>query len=149
MRLSGRGRNNSSRRQFHGYKLPVTCLDGLVAYLVKALGAVGVVTTYSCDGHGRGAVLVGLDHGCNGAWTVMLMRHVETELRLAQRWTVDDGSLTASVDRGYKEVLRRVKEMRTPYFDPFQVKLIQDDDPLARFGVVGPKLASRLRAASS
>ena len=25
-----------------------------------------------------------------------------------------------------------MKEMRAPYFDPFQVKLIQDDDPLAR-----------------
>jgi len=43
-----------------------------------------------------------------------------------------EGIDDSNVDRGYKEVLRRVKEMRTPYFDPFQVKLIQGDDPLAR-----------------
>jgi hypothetical protein len=40
---------------------------------------------------------------------------------------VDD----SNIDQGYKEVLRRVKEMRTPYFDPFQVKLIRGDHPLA------------------
>ncbi|MFI5459631.1 MAG: hypothetical protein ACHRXM_29760 [Isosphaerales bacterium] len=43
-----------------------------------------------------------------------------------------EGIDDSNVDRGYKEVLRRVKEMRTPYFDPFQVKLIQGDNPLAR-----------------
>jgi hypothetical protein len=83
-------------QRVHGYKLPVRCLDGLVAYLVKALGAVGVITTYSCGGHGRrGRVSVGLARGCNSAWTVMLMRHVETKLALAQRWAVGNGFLGA------------------------------------------------------
>jgi hypothetical protein len=67
----------------------------LVAYLVKALGAVGVITTYSCDGHGKGGVCIGLDYGCSSAWTVMLMRHVETKLRLVQRWAVGNGHLAA------------------------------------------------------
>jgi hypothetical protein len=88
-------------QRVHGYKLPVRCLDGLVAYLVKALGAVGVTTTYSCDGHGKGRVLVGLDCGCSSAWTVMLMRYVESKLRLAQRWALSDGYL--AVYRG-KEI---------------------------------------------
>jgi hypothetical protein len=83
-------------RRVHGYKIPVRCLDGLVAYLVKALGAVGVITTYSCDGHGKGGVRVRLDHGCSSAWTVMLMRYVETKFRLAQRWSVGDGHLAVS-----------------------------------------------------
>jgi hypothetical protein len=83
-------------QRVHGFKLPVRFLDGLVAYLVKALGAVGVITTYSCDGHGLRGVRVGLDDGCSSAWTVMLMRHVQTKLTLAQRWTVGNGSLAAS-----------------------------------------------------
>jgi hypothetical protein len=47
-------------------------------------------------------------------------------------YIVAEGIDDSSVARGYEEVLRRVKELRTPYFDPFQVKLIQDDKPLAR-----------------
>jgi hypothetical protein len=82
-------------QRVHGFKLPVRSLDGLVAYLVKALGAVGVITTDSCDGHCQRRVLVGVDRGCSSAWTVMLMRHVETKLRLAQSWTVCDGYLAA------------------------------------------------------
>jgi hypothetical protein len=42
-------------QRVHGYKVPAGCLDGLVAYLVKALSAVGIITDDSCDGHGRGA----------------------------------------------------------------------------------------------
>jgi hypothetical protein len=85
-------------QRVHGYKLPVSDLDGLVAYLVKALGAVGVLTFFSCDGHGRRGVSVGLHPGCSSAWTVMLMRHVETKLRLAQRWTVVNYGLAARPD---------------------------------------------------
>ena len=33
----------------HGYKFPAGGLDGLVAYLVKALSAVGIITNYSCS----------------------------------------------------------------------------------------------------
>jgi hypothetical protein len=96
----------------HGYKLPVRCLDGLVAFLVKALGAVGVITTYSCGGHGpQRRVIVWLDRGCNSAWTVMLMRHVEMKLRLAHSWAVGNGYLGARCGeeqnrvRFYREVL--------------------------------------------
>jgi hypothetical protein len=35
-------------------------------------------------------------------------------------------------DLGFREVLRLVREMRTPYIDPFQVRLIGSDDPLAK-----------------
>jgi len=42
-----------------------------------------------------------------------------------------EGIEDSNIDEGYKEVLRRVKEMGTTYFDPFQVKLIKGDDPLA------------------
>jgi len=35
-------------------------------------------------------------------------------------------------DLGYGEVLRIAGEMKTPYLDPFRVKLIPADNPLAR-----------------
>src|SRR5437016_5216793 len=47
-------------------------------------------------------------------------------------YVVAEGIDDSNVDRGYREVLRLVQQMRTPYFDPFQVKLIKADDPLAR-----------------
>ena len=43
-----------------------------------------------------------------------------------------EGIDDSNIDRGYQEVLRRAKELRAPYFDPFVVKLIKSDDPLAR-----------------
>ncbi len=43
-----------------------------------------------------------------------------------------DGIDDSNIRQGYEEVLRRVKELRTPYFDPFRVKLIKSDHPLAR-----------------
>ena len=54
---------------------------------------------------------------------------------------VDDGRWTLCIvskeidektyDLGYGEVLRLVQEMKTPYIDPFQVRLLRGDDPLA------------------
>ncbi len=38
----------------------------------------------------------------------------------------------AQIDLGFAEILRLVQEMRTPYIDPFQVRLIGTNDPLAR-----------------
>lgn len=38
----------------------------------------------------------------------------------------------ANYDLGFAEILRVVHEMRTPYIDPFQVRLIGSDDPLAK-----------------
>jgi hypothetical protein len=38
-------------------------------------------------------------------------------------------------DNGYGEILRLVQEMRTPYIDPFQVRLIGSDDPLTKAAV--------------
>jgi hypothetical protein len=67
------------------------------------------------------------------AWPVKLafwLKPAESD-----RWflyIVAEGIDYSNIDQGYKEVLRRVKEMRNPSFDPFQVKLIQDDAPLAR-----------------
>jgi hypothetical protein len=37
-----------------------------------------------------------------------------------------------NLDVAYGEVLRVAGEMRNPYFDPFQVKLIKGDHPLAK-----------------
>ena len=81
----------------HGYKVPAFWIDGLVAYLVKALSAVGVITHSSCAGHG-GFLAISLDRGCNGAWTAILVRRVVTKLRLVHPWEVLDGLL--SVRRG-------------------------------------------------
>ena len=39
--------------------------------------------------------------------------------------------MISNVDRGYREVLRQVDKMETPYIDAFQVKFIQSDHPLA------------------
>ncbi len=79
-------------QRVHGHKVPAICLDGLVAYLVKALSAAGVITTSSCAGH-VGLLIVGLEPGCNSAWAAILVRHVETKMRLAHRWEVHNGSL--------------------------------------------------------
>ena len=42
-----------------------------------------------------------------------------------------EGIDDSKIDQGYEEVLRRIKEMRTPGFDPFRVKPMRRDDPLA------------------
>jgi hypothetical protein len=47
-------------------------------------------------------------------------------------YIVAEGIDDSNVDRGYREVLRQIQDMQTPYLDPFQVKLIKADDPLAR-----------------
>jgi len=41
----------------------------------------------------------------------------------------------ANYDRGFPEILRLVHEMETPYIDPFQVRLVGSDDPLAKAAV--------------
>jgi hypothetical protein len=41
----------------------------------------------------------------------------------------------ANFDLGFAEILRLVHEMRTPYIDPFQVRLIGSDDSLAKAAV--------------
>jgi hypothetical protein len=38
----------------------------------------------------------------------------------------------AKYDRGFAEILRIVRELQTPYIDPFQVRLIGTDDPIAK-----------------
>src|SRR6516162_6906845 len=69
----------------HGFKVPTFSLDGMVAYLVKAYGSVGILTDYSCDGHGSGDISVGLSdaEGPNKAWaTVLLQSYVRPRLSL-------------------------------------------------------------------
>jgi hypothetical protein len=94
----------------HGYKTPAFALDGLVAYLVKALSAAGVITKWSCAGH-VGLLGVGLDQGCSSAWAAILIRHVATRLRLDQAWKVEDTFLSVPCPMGgdwvryYLEVL--------------------------------------------
>jgi hypothetical protein len=39
---------------------------------------------------------------------------------------------SANFDLGFAEILRLAHEMQTPYIDPFQVRLIGSDDPLAK-----------------
>jgi hypothetical protein len=97
-------------KRVHGYKTPALCLDGLVAYLVKALSAAGVITNSSCAGH-VGFLVVGLDRGCSSAWAAILIRHIETGLRLDQTWKVEDTLLSVRGPMGgdwiryYLEVL--------------------------------------------
>jgi hypothetical protein len=45
---------------------------------------------------------------------------------------VAEGIDDSNIKQGYEEVLRLALEMRTPYLDPFQVKLIKGEGPLAR-----------------
>jgi hypothetical protein len=37
-----------------------------------------------------------------------------------------------NIGQGYKEVLRLIKKLQTPYFDAFQVRLVKSDDPVVR-----------------
>jgi hypothetical protein len=51
------------------------------------------------------------------------------------QWTLfiaSKGIDGADVGQGYAEVLRLTKAMQSPYLDPFQVKLVGADHPLAR-----------------
>jgi hypothetical protein len=41
----------------------------------------------------------------------------------------------ANFDLGFAEILRLVHEMHTPYIDPFDVRLVGSDDPLAKAAV--------------
>jgi hypothetical protein len=43
-----------------------------------------------------------------------------------------DGLTDANVDAAYGEVLRVAREMKDHYTDPFRVKVIRPDDPVAR-----------------
>lgn len=52
-----------------------------------------------------------------------------------RRWTlciaseqIDD----ATFDHGYGEILRLTQEMKNPYIDPFQIRLLRGDDPLTK-----------------
>jgi len=77
----------------HGFKLPTFGLDGMVAYLVKAYSSVGILTDFSCDGHGSGIVEVMVTDGPNKAWaTVLLQSYIKPRFSLANKWT-PDGSL--------------------------------------------------------
>ena len=38
----------------------------------------------------------------------------------------------SNIRRGYKEVLRLLKKMQTPYLNAFQVNLVNSEDPLVR-----------------
>ena len=72
----------------HGYKTPALALDGLIAYLVKALSAAGVITIWSCAGH-VGTVGVAIQPGCGERWTEILLRHVREQMSLTIRWEVE------------------------------------------------------------
>ena len=80
-------------KRVHGYKTPASFLDGLVAYLVKALSAAGVLTNWSCAGH-VGFLGVGLEMGCSSAWTAILIRSIGAGLRLDQTWKVENALLS-------------------------------------------------------
>lgn len=104
------GRSDRFLRRRHGYKYPALALDGMAAYLVKALSAVGVLTSYSCDGHGSGDVCIAGDSGCNGAWATVLFRgFVATRIALTARWEVGEGRImgrsTGDLGLFYSEVL--------------------------------------------
>jgi hypothetical protein len=97
--------------RMHGFKVPTYCLDGMVAYLVKAYSAVGILTNWSCDGHGSGYVrIISLAGGPNAAWaTVLLQSYVKPRLSLANEWTPDGSSIACQeidrLDKFYLEIL--------------------------------------------
>ena len=94
----GVSRRDRFLQRRHGYKYPARELDGMVAYLVKALSAVGVLTrSHSCDGHGMGHLRVGIDRGCSRAWAAVLIRFfVASRLELGQVWSTEGGTLEIS-----------------------------------------------------
>lgn len=72
------------------------------------------------------------------------------------RWSLyiaSEGINPTNIDIGFGEILRLVDELRTPYIDPFQVRLIGVGDPLAQAAAEinkkypGP-MANRLRGKS-
>ena len=64
---------NFQRRQ-HGQKIPLYLLDPFVARLVKAISAIGIYTHYSCDGHGKNKIQVGISSKYYRAWFETVMR---------------------------------------------------------------------------
>lgn len=47
-------------------------------------------------------------------------------------YVASDQITDENFDDGYEEVLRLAEEFQDPWFDPFQVKVIGTDDPLAK-----------------
>ena len=66
--------------------------------------------------------------------------HAAFWLRSSEEGTLNlylasDEVTDANLDLAYGEVLRIAREMRNPNFDPFQVKVIRTDDPMAQAAV--------------
>ena len=54
---------------------------------------------------------------------------------LGYLYVTSDQFIDTSVGAAYAEVLRIAREMHDPNFDPFRVKLIKPDDPLAQSAI--------------
>lgn len=61
-------------RRLHAQKIPVYLLDPFVARFVKAISSIGVWTHYSCDGHGKNQIKIGLAGKYNAAWFMTVLK---------------------------------------------------------------------------
>jgi len=77
------------KRRAHGQKVPVYLLDPFVSRLVKAISAAGVGTHFSCDGHGKNRLTVGLSGKYNRAWFQLILDIVQFEVKINSRFSIN------------------------------------------------------------
>lgn len=77
------------KRRAHGQKVPVYLLDPFVSRLVKAISSAGVGTHYSCDGHGKNKLTVGLSGKYNRAWFQVILDIVRFVVDINSRFSIN------------------------------------------------------------
>lgn len=77
------------KRRVHGQKVPVYLLDPFVSRLVKAVSSAGVGTHYSCDGHGKNRLTVGLSGKYNKAWFRVILDIVRFMVNINSRFSIN------------------------------------------------------------
>ncbi|MBM3301180.1 MAG: hypothetical protein FJY85_14650, partial [Deltaproteobacteria bacterium] len=79
------------RNRTHGRKVEVRILDPFIARLVKALSAIGLTTSSSCDGHGENKAAVTFCGVYNKAWfRVILDDFIKQRGNLECNWRFED-----------------------------------------------------------
>ncbi len=68
----------------------------------------------------------------NASWPVKAACWLREEERFRYLYVALDGLTDTNTDEAYGEVLRITQEMKDHYIDPFRVKLIRLDHPVAR-----------------
>lgn len=76
-------------RREHGQRTPVYLLDPFIARLIKIISTLGIVTNFSCDGHGRNHAAIAFGGKYNTAWFQILHRAVGQKISFHSDWILE------------------------------------------------------------